>query len=1324
MTKTQNPIGSRKQPPKPRSSAATQRRWFLSAPVFENEADNRNSYLLNFITLTYFIAGVIVILLALAAATPDNFQSSVNQSLVQGLPLLAILAVAQLLLRSGRVNLASISFGILLWLSQTYSLYTTAGTASYSLFNYILAVMVFGLLLGRGYAIASAVVSIGAAIVLFILGNQGLLPPSNISGDLAAIGLFTFIFTALLTTALLYLYLEQLDGALQKFRTANLVLEESRNSLEQRVIERTQSLALAAEVGRSVSHVRALEVMLKEAAELIQVRFDLYYVQVYLVNRSQTYLDLEAGTGEVGQQLLARRHRLPLNTASINGRAAAEKRSIVIADTATSATFRPNPLLPHTRSEMAVPLIVGENVVGVLDMQSERAGMLSEDVLSAFEALAGQLAIAIQNANLLAETEQARAEVEKQAARLTRANWQSYLDAIHQPEQMGFTFAQNQVQPLAVTEQLSAPVAENALLTPISITGEVLGALTVEMDEATRNPQATELINTVARQVAEHIESLRLLKSAERYRFEAEQASRRLTREGWKNYLGAKTGEQLGFLYDLKQVRPVDGANDLQSDEASTVQLPLKVRDETVGHLAVLGLEATDRHSIDLANAVMERLSTHIESLRLSEQIEKRAADLATVARVSAEVTQITETSVLLQQVVDQTKATFGLYHAHIYLLNEAHDTLVLTAGAGEVGRQMVAEGRAIPLDREQSLVARAARTRRGVIINDVRAEPNFLPHPLLPDTRSELAVPMIVGDQVVGVFDVQADTTGRFTDEDASIQTTLAAQIAAALQNARLIEQTEEQRAEAEQQAQSLAALAEMEQVLVQASSMDEIYNIAITRLPHILHADHVSLALFDPKRQEFEVLSLPSDRGALPTSTSLPLVGTAVGMTYQERRLKSWADLGHHELVDLTKLAEGGLKSAINVPLYSGEQLIGALNVASQTLASYRPQDEALLSQVAAQVSAHLNNRKLFEQSRLAETAVTKRAAELQVAAQVGTAASTIADPAKLLQEVVDLTKQSFNLYHAHIYLLNDVGDTLVLAAGAGEVGHQMVTEGRSIPLNRERSLVARAARGREGVIINDVRAEPDFLPHPLLPETRSELAVPLIAGDRVLGVFDVQHNEVNRFTDDDVRIQTTMATQVAIALQNARQFVATQRTLSDLDALNRRMTREGWDEYLSKDEDQARAFQYDLTQVRAATTGILSAPEEALHWQLKVQDEVIGQLEVADAELPAAETEELVAAVAERLSVHLETLRLSEETQAALARNRILYEQEQEAKRESETRARREQILREITARLAASPDVTSVLQVAAEEVGRALNRPTYVVLDPTRSAPQPN
>jgi GAF domain-containing protein len=144
--------------------------------------------------------------------------------------------------------------------------------------------------------------------------------------------------------------------------------------------------------------------------------------------------------------------------------------------------------------------------------------------------------------------------------------------------------------------------------------------------------------------------------------------------------------------------------------------------------------------------------------------------------------------------VVDLTKERFNLYHSHIYLLDDEGKNLVLTAGAGEPGRIMVAEKRSIPLDREQSLVARAARERKGVTVNDVTQAPDFLPNPLLPDTRSELAVPMIVGGKVIGVFDIQSDRIGRFTDADVNIQTTLAAQLATSIQNVSSFEHSKKQ--------------------------------------------------------------------------------------------------------------------------------------------------------------------------------------------------------------------------------------------------------------------------------------------------------------------------------------------------------------------------------------------------------------------------------------------------------------------------------------------------------------------------------------------------
>lgn len=183
--------------------------------------------------------------------------------------------------------------------------------------------------------------------------------------------------------------------------------------------------------------------------------------------------------------------------------------------------------------------------------------------------------------------------------------------------------------------------------------------------------------------------------------------------------------------------------------------------------------------------------------------------------------------------------------------------------------------------------------------------------------------------------------------------------------------------------------------------------------------------------------------------------------------------------------------------------------------------------------------------------EERVVARTKDLETVAEVGTATATILDTNQLLQAVVDLTKERFNLYHSHIYLLDEAGENLVLARGAGEAGRQMKEKGLSIPLNRAQSLVARAAREQKGVTVNDVTQAPDFLPNPLLPDTRSELAVPMIVGGKVIGVFDVQSDKVGRFTDSDINIQTTLAAQVATSIQNVRSFEQS-KSQADLESL----------------------------------------------------------------------------------------------------------------------------------------------------------------------------
>ncbi len=206
-------------------------------------------------------------------------------------------------------------------------------------------------------------------------------------------------------------------------------------------------------------------------------------------------------------------------------------------------------------------------------------------------------------------------------------------------------------------------------------------------------------------------------------------------------------------------------------------------------------------------------------------------------------------------------------------------------------------------------------------------------------------------------------------------------------------------------------------------------------------------------------------------------------------------------------------------------------------------------LANSIAEQVSVHIENLRLFELNE-------KRAHELETVAVVSTTASTVLNPDELLQSVVDLTKERFNLYHAQIYLADESWKTLLLASGAGEIGRQMVSEGWVVPMDHEQSIAASAARSRQFVIANDVvhDKESAFLSNRLLPETRSEMAVPMIVGEKLLGIFDVQADTANFFTEEDANIYTTLAVQVAIALQNARLYMEQSATVLQLRELDR--------------------------------------------------------------------------------------------------------------------------------------------------------------------------
>ncbi len=153
------------------------------------------------------------------------------------------------------------------------------------------------------------------------------------------------------------------------------------------------------------------------------------------------------------------------------------------------------------------------------------------------------------------------------------------------------------------------------------------------------------------------------------------------------------------------------------------------------------------------------------------------------------------------------------------------------------------------------------------------------------------------------------------------------------------------------------------------------------------------------------------------------------------------------------------------------------------------------------------------------------------------------------ELVESIVRRVQTEFHFYHAHIYLLDDTGQQLVLAHGTGLAGAQMKAQAYHLPLHTEKSLVARAARTGQTVLVNDVWQVPDWLPNPLLPQTRSEMAVPIMVNTRVVGVLDVQDNKISSFDEGDAKLMRSLANQVAVALTNATLFEQTRQRSIEL-------------------------------------------------------------------------------------------------------------------------------------------------------------------------------
>lgn len=233
-------------------------------------------------------------------------------------------------------------------------------------------------------------------------------------------------------------------------------------------------------------------------------------------------------------------------------------------------------------------------------------------------------------------------------------------------------------------------------------------------------------------------------------------------------------------------------------------------------------------------NAMTKQLQNLIGSLE--QQVADRTQALSTSAEVSRRLSTILEPDQLVKEVVEQVQQAFDYYHAHIYLFDDSREKLLMAGGTGEAGRTMLANQHAITAGR--GLVGRAADTNQVVLVPDTEADPNWLPNPLLPDTKSEVAVPIAIGSYVLGVLDVQDNIAGGLKQEDAELLQAVANQVAIAIQNAKAYEQVQ-------RRATREARVVAINQQIQLATTIDDVLRVAVRELGQALEVDRFVVEL-----------------------------------------------------------------------------------------------------------------------------------------------------------------------------------------------------------------------------------------------------------------------------------------------------------------------------------------------------------------------------------------------------------------------------------------------------------------------------------------------
>jgi GAF domain-containing protein/HAMP domain-containing protein len=325
---------------------------------------------------------------------------------------------------------------------------------------------------------------------------------------------------------------DEIGTLASSFNTMADELQSLVKNLEQKVEDRTVDLQkqanymrVAAEVARDATSAQDLDELLNRSAQLVLDRFGFYHTGIFLLDERKEYAILRASPTAAGREMLSRNHRLKVGQVGIVGYVAATGLSRIALDTGQDSAFFNNPLLPNTRSEIALPLKVGDMLIGVFDVQSENPQAFTQDDIGILQIMADQLALAIQRVRLTNEQQENLRLLEASSQNFTLSSWKSFTqdsaakpgyayDGMHISQVESFPIESREAlskgQTLVIPALNTANPNSSALAVPLKVRDQVIGIITIQFNTATISADTISLAEETAGRLSIALENARL----------------------------------------------------------------------------------------------------------------------------------------------------------------------------------------------------------------------------------------------------------------------------------------------------------------------------------------------------------------------------------------------------------------------------------------------------------------------------------------------------------------------------------------------------------------------------------------------------------------------------------------------------------------------------------------------------------------------------------------------------------------------------------------------------------------------------------------------